>query len=581
MRTLFKRLSIRHKIAATVVLTILLVMLAVIPVTSYIIRINLVAQQQQHLKAVQNLVTNMLDDYRTKAADFSRLFSNDKDLKDSLFYHTELSGEREHPLRAVTRLYNIFDISHLEVGDAFGRVVADAEAPARYGIDRLSDRLIREALTGKTDSGYELVSNGLLIKAASPIYHDKERIIGTVTCSILLDNELLSKMQIFTSTHIVITDASGRPVAATSPDLLAAAGGVHTDNSKYVSIILPIADGSERLIANVVILEKDRMPNIIRKANITLSLTLSFAATTLIAVLLIFSKRLIRPITILKEGVERVGSGDFRHRIHVNTHDEIGELSAGFNRMAESLDRLCSLEIKLAQSEKLAAVGKFAAGIAHEINNPLGNIIGIARLMQNSAPADMKDDIEVIIKEANRCAKIVNDLLVYSRQSQPKREWVPVVMLIKESLSAVMRGHVSDGISVRMNVPEDVPDIFVDPIQMGQVMRNVLLNALQSIEGSGSVTIEAVKRQDRMLEIAVTDTGKGMDKDVLQKVFYPFFTTKPAGHGTGLGLAISYIIVRNHGGEIRAESIKGRGSTFRICLPLGVPDGQADKNNGN
>ncbi len=580
MRALFKRLSIRHKIAATVVLTILLVMLAVTPVTSYIIRINLVAQQQQHLKAVQNLVTDMLEDYRAKVIDFSRLFSNDKDIKDSLFYYTELSGEREHLLRAVTRLYNIFGISRLEVGDAFGRVVASAEAPARFGIDRLSDGLIKAALMGNTNSGYEIASNGLLIKAASPIYHDKERIIGTVTCGILLDNELLGKMQIFTSTHIVITDVSGRPVAASSSDVLTAAR-VRTVDSEYDSITLPIADGSERLIANVVILEKDRLPNIIRKANIALSIALSFAAATLIAVLLIFSKRLMRPITILKEGVERVGRGDFKHRIHVNTHDEIGELSMGFNRMAESLDRLCPLQIKLAQSEKLAAVGKYAAGIAHEINNPLGNIIGTARLMQKGAPAYIKDDIEVIIKEANRCAKIVNDLLIYSRQSQPKREWVPVGMLIKESLFAVMKGHVSDGISVRTNVPEDVPDIFVDPIQMGQVIRNVLLNAVQAIEGNGSVTIEVVKRQDRMLEIAVTDTGIGMDEDILQKVFYPFFTTKPAGHGTGLGLAISYSIVRNHGGEILAESIKGKGSTFRICLPLGGPDAQADKNNAD
>lgn len=575
-----RNLSIRHKLAAGIIMTILFAMVLVLPVASYIIHHNLSHQQQEHLRSVKNLVSSMLSDYMARVIDYSILFSNDRELKDSLFYHIELSGEREHPLRAADHLYQAFGLDFVEVGNSVGRVVAAAEDHLRYNIDRLSDGLIRSALTGRPASGFALVPEGILIKASAPIYHDK-RLIGTVTTGILLNDDRLRSMQHFSNTHIVVTDTAGRPVAATSHNIIKSIQDIRHPEPDYVTTSLPLSDEADRLIGNVVILYENRLPAVLFKAHLVLFVSLSLIAVFLIYALLLLAKRFIRPLTVLQEGVERIGRGEFGYRIEVGSHDEIGKLSEGFNRMARNLERLCAVEMRLAQSEKLAAIGRFAAGVAHEINNPIGNILGIAKLMQKTAPEAVKEELEMIVQDARRCAKIVSDLLIYSRQSPPRKEKVQVSMLINDAVAAVSRGMGRDRIDLTTAVSRDVPDIFVDPIQIGQVIRNVLLNAIQSIDGKGSVRIEAGATDDGMMEIVVIDTGSGMDEEVLQKIFFPFFTTKPAGQGTGLGLAISYGIVRNHGGEINVESKKGKGSIFRIRLPIGDVDGQASKNNGD
>lgn len=580
MSCFLRNLSIRHKLAAGIIITILFTMALVLPVASYIIHQNLSRQQQEHLRSVKNLVSSMLSDYMARVMDYSILFSNDRELKDSLFYHIELSGEREHPLRAADHLYQAFGLDSVEVGNSVGRVVAAAEDHLRYNIDRLSDGLIRSALTGRPASGFALVPEGILTKASAPIYHDK-RLIGTVTTGILLNDDRLRSMQHFSNTHIVVTDTAWRPITATSHNIIKSIQDIRHPEPDYVTTSLPLSDEADRLIGNVVILYENRLPAVLFKAHLVLFVSLSLIAVFLIYALLLLAKRFIRPLTVLQEGVERIGRGEFGYRIEVGSHDEIGKLSEGFNRMARNLEHLCAVEMRLAQSEKLAAIGRFAAGVAHEINNPIGNILGIAKLMQKTSPEAVKQELEMIVQDARRCAKIVSDLLIYSRQSPPRKEKVQVSMLINDAVAAVSRETDRDRIDLTAAVSRDIPDIFVDPIQIGQVIRNVLLNAIQSIDGKGSVRIEAGATNDGMMEIVVIDTGSGMDEEVLQKIFFPFFTTKPAGQGTGLGLAISYGIVRNHGGEINVESKKGKGSIFRIRLPIGDVDGQADKDNGD
>ncbi len=297
--------------------------------------------------------------------------------------------------------------------------------------------------------------------------------------------------------------------------------------------------------------------------------------------------RVMKPVVRLKEGAERIGKGEFGYRIEVPSKDEIGELSEGFNRMAMNLERVRSIEERLYQSERLAAVGKFAAGIAHEINNPIGNVIGIAKLrLKNTQDAPAREDLESIIKDAGRCANIIKDLLVYSRQSPPKKELTSVETLIDDAVRTLRQQADSKHIDIVKELHPGLQTISVDPLQMSQVLSNVLINAVQSIETSGKIIINTSLIEDSSLaatthgeakmkvaEISISDNGIGIDDDVRKKMFYPFFTTKVVGEGTGLGLAISYGIVQNHGGEIIAESRKEHGSTFRIRLPIGEGDG--------
>jgi len=283
--------------------------------------------------------------------------------------------------------------------------------------------------------------------------------------------------------------------------------------------------------------------------------------------------KLMLPVIRLKEGAERIGKGDFAYRIDVTSKDEIGELAEGFNKMAQDLGSLQSMEEKLSQAERLAAIGKFAAGIAHEINNPIGNMIGIAKLMQRDIQdKKLSEDIESIIKDADRCARITKDLLAYSRQSPPRKEMTSLNTIVDDTVNAIKHNLDSKSIEIRKELYADLPEIHVDALQISQVVNNILLNAVQSIESSGSITIKTV-HLDNMAEISIADTGCGIDNDIKDKIFYPFFTTKAVGEGTGLGLAISYGIIQNHDGEIIAESRKGYGSAFRIRLPVGEANG--------
>jgi two-component system NtrC family sensor kinase len=336
----------------------------------------------------------------------------------------------------------------------------------------------------------------------------------------------------------------------------------------------PLLDMNHAVIGMAMVVREDRLPGIIAKTHFTLLLLLTGISATSVFVLFLVLNRVLKPVVRLREGAERIGRGEFAYRIEVASKDEIGELSAGFNRMAMNLERLRSIEERLAQSERLAAVGKFAAGIAHEINNPIGNVIGMAKLMRrNITDGAAREDLETIIKDADRCGRIVKDLLSYSRQSPPRKEPTNLRTLIDDAVTS-MRGHIAaKEITFQIIIPDSLPDLFADPLQLGQAIGNILLNAVQSIEGSGTITIQASFLQRSIVDIAVTDTGCGIEDAVKDKIFFPFFTTKAVGEGTGLGLAISYGIIQNHGGEIIVESKAGSGSTFRVRLPAGEGNG--------
>jgi len=570
MKDLWNRISIRYKVISVIVLTILLVTVTILPAISHLIKDALFRQQQDHLESVRNLAIKLFEDYQSKVTNYTKLFSNDREIKDSLFYHVELAGEREHPLRAINRLYKSFDVSSIEIGDNRGRVVAVAERPDLYDTDRSGDELIKSALRGKAASGIVLSGNGPVIKAASPIYYNENQLIGTITSGILLDDGLLAKIKQLSNTDLVIMDNRGRTISST----LNKDTGRGMPDSGNIVITFPLNDPAGTVIGRIMVLQKDLLPRIIARTHLTLLMLLAGIFAASVFVLILVLNKVMKPVVKLKEGAERIGKGEFGYRIGIASKDEIGELSESFNIMAHNLEKLQSMEEKLRQSEKLAAVGKFAAGIAHEINNPIGNVIGIAKLrLKNTEEEAVREDLESIIKDAGRCARIVKDLLFYSRQSPPNKEKASLNNLTAEALNAVMSNFGPKNIEIKKELYDELPDIYMDTLQINQVLTNVLINAIQSIEKAGILSVMTARLNDNTVEVAVTDTGSGMDDETRIRIFDPFFTTKAVGEGTGLGLAISYGIVQNHGGEIIAESGKEHGSTFRIRLPLGEGNG--------
>ena len=225
--------------------------------------------------------------------------------------------------------------------------------------------------------------------------------------------------------------------------------------------------------------------------------------------------------------------------------------------------------LQLLSSEKLASLGKLAAGIAHEINNPLGGILIYSSLMLDALPADdaKRQDLVRIVQEAGRCTEIVKSLLEFARQGEPTMEAVDINRAITDGLFFLENQALFHNIRIVKNLDPSLPCARGNAGQLKQVFMNIIVNAAEAMHGSGTLTIStALDRERNAIAIAFTDTGEGIPEENLTRIFDPFFTTKEIGKGTGLGLSTSYGIIEGHGSKIEVQSKVGEGTTFTITL---------------
>ena len=225
----------------------------------------------------------------------------------------------------------------------------------------------------------------------------------------------------------------------------------------------------------------------------------------------------------------------------------------------------------LMRSEKLASIGRLAAGIAHEINNPLTSVLTFSSLLLRKAEDGQKEKLDIIVKETTRCREIVRRLLNFSRQTEPRKENCNINHVIESALSLTKNQLKvrENAITVKKELGE-LPSLQFDPNQMLEVFINMIINAVDAMAKGGELGITTGLTEDaKAVEIKISDTGYGIAKENLEKVFDPFFTTKEVGKGTGLGLAVTYGIIDGHNGSIDVESEVGKGTTFVIRLPLG------------
>jgi signal transduction histidine kinase len=311
----------------------------------------------------------------------------------------------------------------------------------------------------------------------------------------------------------------------------------------------------------------------------------ALAAAALLAALGGLSYRWVfRPLRLLGNGSRRVAAGDFGFRLKLDTSDEMAELAAALNDMTErfeeirdDLDRQVQLRTReVIRSEQLASVGFLAAGVAHEINNPLASIAMCAESLESRLESLAPDDadapivkryLELIQNEAFRCKGITEKLLDFSRLGEVRRQATAMVALVADV--ADMLRHVGRFAGRSIEI-EEGPDVLVmvNPQEIKQVVLNLLVNAFDSIDGSGHVRV-GVRRSGIEALLTITDDGCGMTEEVLEHLFEPFFTRRRSGQGTGLGLSIVHRIIADHGGRIAASSAgAGQGSTFRVTLPL-------------
>jgi two-component system NtrC family sensor kinase len=234
---------------------------------------------------------------------------------------------------------------------------------------------------------------------------------------------------------------------------------------------------------------------------------------------------------------------------------------------------------QIAQSEKLAAIGQLAAGVMHEINNPLATIGACSDAVRGKAEdaggnvsTDIEEYLKIIDAEVQRCKRIVEGLLDHSRPEQAAKSPVVVNAVVEQTLFLLKLHERFKRLEVRRDFAEGLPDLQASAEQLIQVFMALMLNAMDAMEARGTLTVSTARNPERDDEvvIAFSDTGSGIPRQDVQKIFEPFYTTKPQGRGTGLGLSICYAIVAEHGGRIDVDSQLGRGSTFKVILPVGA-----------
>jgi len=309
---------------------------------------------------------------------------------------------------------------------------------------------------------------------------------------------------------------------------------------------------------------------------VVLGLLLGSVASVLLA------RRIARPIQALTQGVAAVGRGDFGHRIEVTSQDELGQLSTAFNEMSTQLARVRELEERLRRADRLAALGTMAAGIAHDIRNPLTSILIFSQLMSlHHDDPDVREKFNrVVPRELERVQAVIEDMMELARPATIHREPVNLNELVTQVLELYEGQASGQGIKIVREYDQELPFCMADRKRLHRCFGNIASNAIQAMPTGGDLTVRTAQvstmifpnsglaepRPEPAIQVTISDTGQGIPADRLSRIFDPFFTTKEKG--MGLGMAITHRIIEDHNGTIDVKSEEGLGTTFIVHLPL-------------
>jgi len=312
----------------------------------------------------------------------------------------------------------------------------------------------------------------------------------------------------------------------------------------------------------------------------------------LLTILNFFTMKITKPLQDMVVATKRIAKGDLSAKVDIKSRDEVGILAESFNRMIDDLQKahteltewgrilekkveertqkLKEMQDQLVQSEKLASLGKLSAGIAHEINNPLGGILMYSHLVLEDLGKDSpcSENIKKIIRETTRCKNIVHRLLEFARPKEPEMILININEILDYTLSILDKQALFQNIKIIKSLDPSLPKTIADASQLQQVFINIIMNAAEAMNGKGDLSLHtSLDEKTKNIQIEISDTGCGIPQENLARIFEPFFSTKPVGQGTGLGLPICYGIVKSHKGEIKIKSETGKGTTFIITLP--------------
>jgi two-component system NtrC family sensor kinase len=465
--------------------------------------------------------------------------------------------------------------------------------------------------------------SGMMLKGAAPVYTASGKFVGVMVGGVLLNRnyEIVDKIRITVfkeesyeghpvgtatifqddvriSTNVRNADGSRAITTRVSAEV-AEAVLKHGDtwrsrafvvNDWYISAYAPIRNllGNTIGMLYVGTLERPYLDILWKNLYVFLGITL-LAMILITVVAMRVAHRISSPIHAMADAAKKIAAGDYNQKVEVSSDDEIGFLADNFNNMVsklvrahqelkdwgETLERkvekrtseLKAMQAHLIQSEKLAGVGKLAAGVAHEINNPLTCVLTNSSLMLGDLPHDdpRREDLQTIVDETLRCRKIVKGLLDFARQTKPQKRNLNLNKVAEDVLALVRNQASFRNISIETELDAEIPPVLADADQMRQVILNIILNAADAMPQGGSLRIRSSHKPElKQVMLQISDTGPGIPSDIQDKLFEPFFTTKKTG--TGLGLAIAYGIMERHKGALQVESSPGHGTTIIVIL---------------
>jgi len=416
----------------------------------------------------------------------------------------------------------------------------------------LVDSIKRDVFAAGTDEGKEIgtvtIFMGDLRIATNVIGEDGRRAVGTRMSETVAET-VLGRGETWDAPALVINDwyfTAYEPIRDPQRHIIGAL---------YVGLLqAPFVDAWSTVIWRFVVLTG---------VATAISLVLVFLLTFF----------MMRPIERIAAMARKVAAGDLTARVGIRPSGEMGILCQAVDGMAEAVTQReeqlkMAVRQQVSRAEKLASIGRLAAGVAHEINNPLTGVLTFAHLLHDKPNMDDQDreDLDLIIHETTRAADIVRGLLDFARERPPLMEPLDMNDVVHRTVRLIANQQKFEHIDIEEVLQEDLPAVQGDMNQLQQVLLNLSLNACAAMPKGGRLTIRTAVDDDRVI-IKVQDTGCGIKEEHLDQIFEPFFTTQEVGKGTGLGLSVTYGLVEQHGGKLEVESKEGEGSTFTICFP--------------
>jgi two-component system NtrC family sensor kinase len=470
-------------------------------------------------------------------------------------------------------------------------------------------------------------TSGMMLKGAAPVFTAGGRFVGILIGGKLLNRnyEIVDKIRttvfkeesykgqqvgtatifqddVRISTNVRNADGSRAITTRVSAEVADAVlkrndtwrGRAFVVNDWYISAYAPIPSLKGDTIGMLYVGTLERPYRDILYKNLYMYFGITLLAVGLASGIAIWvANKISRPLHAMADAAQKIAEGDYSQKVEITSDDETGFLANNFNHMvsqlvrahqelrdsAETLERkveqrtaeVKAMQAHLIQSEKLAGVGKLAAGVAHEINNPLTCVLTNTSLMLADLPPEdpRREDLQTVVDETLRCRKIVKGLLDFARQTKPQKQRLDLNKVAADVITLVRNQASFQNITIHTDLDSGIPTVLADADQMRQVALNIILNAADAMPQGGEIRVRTLyEPETRQVKMRISDTGPGIPAEIQDKLFEPFFTTKKTG--TGLGLAIAYGIMDRHKGSLKIESALGHGTTVIVILPTDI-----------